>query len=399
MSMLERGVHLLKSLGDRLVGFSRGRDTSIYSMEQRMRKQNYLESSTSFVQVRDFILDLVGESADFYFVDQNDEEVDVPELLALIKNPFFNYTDKDLIQQFALQRIQGSMCLIKLVQREGILQQQIISNRSIREVKVTDEGRVAELSDVGLIAGQRLIYLDRPATEEESVGALSVKQGIVDGWNTDRIAPSDFTGRLQTLVDTEVALQEGGFAAATEITSPKNLYVFDDEFNREKFAKFLEENKGNPIASLTLTGGDVKRLSPDFSGKEIAEFSEFIRRSIFEAMGVNRTIFDITTTGSKILYEAVLRNMYSTVVDPELQAYVDLWNRDVQDAYPVSEGYTLKFRDTFPEETDVLVERLIKLVNGDIFTVNEAREQLEKEALEGADRIGIVERDPSLFIG
>lgn len=353
----------------------------MFTSHQVARMSNSLFSSNYFSYARGFITSVVGEAWEPYLTDRQGTEVDRPDLLEVIKNPFRSFTDKDLIQQFVLQRKMYGLCLINLIQSEnGTLEQQIINGAAIREIKIIDGKRVAAVAQSN--GEDKLIHLDEDPREDILVGALSVNQNILSGWDSDSIPKDNVPARIQMLIDTEIALQSSGYSLATEISDPRNAYLFTNNEDEKRFSNQLEDMKGGVASNVCLTNAEVQTLSSNTAPKDLIEFSDYVKRAILESFGIDNSVYEITSAASKVLYDAVITNFYASTIDPELQAYVDLWNRDINDIFGITDGYELRFRDTLPENINEVSERLARLVNSNIFRPNDAREELNKEPVE-----------------
>ena len=343
-----------------------------------------LEQSIFFTSALTELTQTIAESWDPYFADSNGNEIDRPDLMALIDNPFSNYDRSDLMEQFSKQLILYSVAVIKLIDGAQGFEQQVLSGKTIEKIDVKD-GFLSN-ARVNTINGHLDInLLDK---NSEHFGVVSLQQSAVDGWDQTEITPKPIELKLQTTIDAEIMTREAVTFDSLQIRNPRTAFIFPAKTPTEYMDNFEQRlTEGAVPQHIVAKDATIQNLSQGVTGDVLNNRLISLRRSMLISMGIPPEVFELPASVSRTLYRAVLKNFYKRAVDPYISAYNNVWNTQIGDLYPNVGNAELKNHDTLPDDIDTKIARIRNLVDGDIITINEGREDIDKQPLAGGDTL------------
>ena len=130
--------------------------------------------------------------------------------------------------------------------------------------------KISEKYDVGDEAGNKLVFVERPAHLLRNLGALLVAAAIFFGGIMGLAAlPTSTTGNpimAWLVVIGMIAVIVGAFVAGITLSAKRHVTFYRDESRREKLLDILQEKKFQPI-TMTYTVRDAR-------GRRIARFGK-----------------------------------------------------------------------------------------------------------------------------
>ena len=357
-----------------------------FTKDEKRMLNNPLEKSVFYTAAVKELTQIIAEAWQPYFVDRNGNEVENPTAMALIDNPLGEFSRSDLAKQFSKQLLTYGISLIKIIDSGGgNFEQQIISGKYINEINV--EGGVFKNANIQTDSGIKSIEIGSRTTDD--FGVIALDQDILDGWSDEKIYPQDVAGKLQPLIDSEHLTREAMAFDSLQIRSPRNAFIFKQDTPKQYMDGFSEElNKGEAPQHIVLKNAQIQRLAEMVNGDVLQKRLSSIRKDILISLGIPPELFELPSSVSRILYRAVLKNFYKRAVDPVISAYNDVWNNGIASIYESSlSSAELRNRDTLPDDIDTKVARIRNLVDGDLMTINEGREELDKQPIAGGDTL------------
>lgn len=143
----------------------------------------------------------------------------------------------------------------------------------------------------------------------------------------------------------------------------------------------------NASKTLILSGG-LKPETISMTSKD-AEFiaqQEWLRDKIMSLFGNTKAVLGITDDVNRANAEEAVMHWKRTTVKAEMKSITDTINEFLVPLY--GENLILTFKDPVPEDMDKKIEKITKLKNADLISINEAREELGYAPIDGGDEMG-----------
>lgn len=174
----------------------------------------------------------------------------------------------------------------------------------------------------------------------------------------------------------------GNFVLSTE----KSL---TDAQLKELKTQLRANNAGasNSYSTMILSGG-LKPETIQYTSRDM-EFiaqQEWLRDKIMSIFGNNRAVLGITDDVNRSNADATILNWKRTTIKAEMKSITDTLNEFFVPMFGVN--LLLGFKDPVPEDKVEKTDLVTKLKNADIININEAREEMGYDPVEGGDEMG-----------
>lgn len=393
--------------------FSKPRVANYYGKDKQKYLTGDYTSSVFYNRALDQILNSVATSWKPVFRNKSDDEMaENEEGMEMLLAPFNNYTSADFIQQFTKQKRNYKCVLIWIMPYSGNdigmpgrrYEFQIYNSANIEEVLFVD-GRPV----VARIKTREQEIEDIPLNQysDNGFGVVHIDATVLDGWSGDIFRPDPIFDRLEPLFQLENALRIGMITKALNANQPSYAFKFDPEAHEdqiEEFQKRLTQSSGSDVGlGIVLQNAEVDNLSNDEISEDYVKTLQDVQRQIFIEMNLPTNFLDVTSA-SKVLYQAVLANFYTTAIEPPIQAFTELWNNDIDPLIDINGESYLSYENTQPTDPQQIAETVTMLKEASIISPNEARKELSYESIDGGDVFGFQEgtegnSQPNLTIG
>jgi len=187
--------------------------------------------------------------------------------------------------------------------------------------------------------------------------------------------------RYMTIQDFEYALFKNQARPDTHIKLPAGTPKPErDAIRNEVMAKFTGKNIGKPL----VTTGDVDLTTLQWNPRDaqVLTLAKAAREEIILIFGLAPTMLEISA--SRAEDESKRRAYGRDTIQPRLSRIDSALTRKLAPYW--DDRLTIEFDSPVPEDTDLEIERLSKLVERKIITVDEARHELGFESMADDDK-------------
>ena len=374
-------------------------DWSAFTEKERSKFHHSLYDSVFFTSAMEEKMNMIASSWDPYFVNASGEETEHEVGMTILNAPYGVYTKDDLIAQFTKQRTLYGVALIDLTAGIDSFDQNILDGSSIEKL-IVNGGIITTAKILDKQGSSKAISIGVEGIGE-GTAVVSLKQNVLEGWSNSEIYPLRAENKLKPLVEAEIALTNAILSSAVNTYSPNNAFIFDPDVSKQDiqdYENMLRDKAGEPQSQIMLKKVTIQPLTQHVKAQDLIDNLKEVRKNIMLAIGIPADVFQISTSSSSILYQAVLSNLHKTVVEPEISSYTELWNTQINDMTEINKGIEgdveLRYKPTQPETIAETVRRLRELVDGNILIPNEARSELAYEEL--PDGNTLIEDDPNI---
>jgi len=180
-------------------------------------------------------------------------------------------------------------------------------------------------------------------------------------------------------------LFERGLIAQLMLTTDKSL---TDEQLKQLHSEFRNTYGGVQNAyKVPIFGGGIKPENVQMSNKDaqFLEQQEWLRDKIMVIFGNTKAVLGITDDVNRANAEASLLSWMRSTVRPDMKGICDTLNEFLVPLY--GDSLLLGFKDPVQEDETDHVGEVKALVDANIITINEAREELGYDPIKGADEL------------
>lgn len=191
-------------------------------------------------------------------------------------------------------------------------------------------------------------------------------------------------------IDTDAAAMEAnkqlfqrGLINSFMLTSPNKLTPEQLQQLRADF-QATYGGVGNAF-KVPIMGADLKPATIASTNKDM-EFiaqQEWLRDKLMSIFGNNKAVLGITDDVNRANADATILNWKRTTVASEMKAITDTLNEFLVPRW--GDNLMLGFKDPVEENEQEKIDQVTKLKSGDIITLNEGREMLSLDPVEGGD--------------
>lgn len=187
-------------------------------------------------------------------------------------------------------------------------------------------------------------------------------------------------------IEANKALFKRGLISNFVLTTPNKL---TDEQLKQLHAEFKSSFQGVENAfKVPIFGSDLKPTTVQLSNKdmEFLEQQAWLRDKITSIWGNNKAAIGITDDVNRANAEESILLWKRSTVRNEMKAITDTLNEFLVPRFGTS--LIIGFKDPVPEDELEKIEKATKLKHGDLVSLNEAREILDMDPVEGGDEFG-----------
>ena len=366
---------------------------ALFSIDKKKYLTANSTTSVFYNRALDQILNTVATSWKPVFRSKaNDETQENTAGMEILLAPFHNYTPADFIQQFTKQKRLYKCVLLWIMPYTGDgageqgkrYEIQIIDSGSIEQV-LFEDGRptIAKVNIDG-----RVDELTLNEYSENGFGVIHIDSTVLSGWSSTKFRPVSIHERLDPLFQLENSIRLAMITKSLNANQPSYAFKFDPEAPTEQveeFRKQLAQSSGSDVGlGVVLQYADVEELSNSEIPESYMTTLQDVQRQIFIEMNLPTNFLDVTAA-SKVLYQAVLANFYTTAIEPPIQAFTELWNNDVDPLIDINGDTYLSYENTQPTDPQQIAETMVMLKEAGIVNQNEARKELSYESVPGGD--------------
>lgn len=184
-------------------------------------------------------------------------------------------------------------------------------------------------------------------------------------------------------IEANMKLFERGLIANFMLSTDKSLTT---EQLKQLHTEFRNTYGGVKNAyKVPILGGGIKPENLQMSNRDAQylEQQEWLRDKITSMFGNNKAVLGITNDVNRANAEATILQWKQTTIRSEMKEITDTLNEFLVPRFGTN--LVLGFEDLVPEDEATKAEMAIKMKNADIITINEAREELGLEPVEGGD--------------
>lgn len=200
------------------------------------------------------------------------------------------------------------------------------------------------------------------------------------------VATADAIDTDNMAVEANKKLFERGLIAQLMLTTEKSL---TPEQLKQLHSEFRNTYGGTKNAyKVPIFGGGIKPQNVQMSNKDaqFLEQQEWLRDKIMVLFGNTKAVLGITDDVNRANAEASLLSWMRSTVRPDMKGICDTLNEFLVPIY--GDNLLLGFKDPVQEDESDKIDEVKTLKDADIISVNEAREQLGYEPVEGGDVMG-----------
>lgn len=162
-----------------------------------------------------------------------------------------------------------------------------------------------------------------------------------------------------------------------------------DEQLKQLHAEFKSSFQGVENAfKVPIFGSDLKPVTVQSTNREtqFLEQQAWLRDKITSIWGNNKASIGITDDVNRANAEESILLWKRSTVRNEMKAITDTINEFLVPRFGTN--LILGFKDPVPEDENEKIDKVVKLKNSDLVTVNEAREIIDLDPVEGGDEFG-----------
>jgi len=197
------------------------------------------------------------------------------------------------------------------------------------------------------------------------------------------VAAADAIDTDTMAVEANKKLFERGLIAQLMLTTEKSL---TDEQLKQLHSEFRNTYGGvNNAYKVPIFGGGIKPENVQMSNKDaqFLEQQEWLRDKIMVIFGNTKAVMGITDDVNRANAEASLLSWRRSTVRPDMKGICDTLNEFLVPLY--GDNLLLGFCDPVEEDETEHINEVKTLIDADIISVNEAREELGYEPVDGGD--------------
>lgn len=192
-------------------------------------------------------------------------------------------------------------------------------------------------------------------------------------------------------IEANKKLFERGLIAQLMLTTEKSL---TDAQLKQLHSEFKNTYGGVDNAyKVPIFGGGIKPENVQMSNKDaqFLEQQEWLRDKIMVIFGNNKAVLGITNDVNRSNAEATILDWKRTTVRPDMKGICDTLNEFLVPLY--GDNLLLGFCDPVEEDEAEKIEEVKTLVASDIISINEAREELGRDPVDGGDELSFQRTD------